>query len=266
MLIAITREVSPAIARCELTHLERVAIDFTVAHAQHRRYMQALAALGCEVHSLPAEPDLPDSVFVEDVAIVLDELAIITRPGAESRRPETVSIAQALQPYRKLYHIQAPGTVDGGDVLRIGKTIYVGLSTRSNLTAIEQMQSLTRPYGYTVQGLEVQGCLHLKSAVTQVAQDTLLINRKWVNPGAFGEMNLIEVDASEPYGANALLVDETVIYPASFPRTHKRLQERGIPTLTVDVSELAKAEGAVTCCSLVFRPASHQLGGDTDAA
>ena len=253
MLIAITREVSPAIGGCELTHLERVAIDYNIAQAQHRQYVQALAALGCEVHTLPAEPDLPDSVFVEDVAIVLDELAIITRPGADSRKPETVSIAQALQPYRKLCHIQAPGTVDGGDVLRIGKMIYIGLSSRSNAAAIEQMQSLTRPYGYTVKGVEVQGCLHLKSAVTQVAQDTLLINQNWVDGGAFGGMNLIEVDASEPYGANALLVGETVIYPTSFPRTHKRLQEHGIPTLTVDVSELAKAEGAVTCCSLIFR-------------
>ena len=257
MLIAITREVSPAIGGCELTHLERVAIDFYVAQAQHQQYMQALAALGCEVHTLPAEPDLPDSVFVEDVAIVLDELAIITRPGADSRKPETLSIAQALQPYRKLYHILAPGTVDGGDVLRIGKTIYVGLSSRSNLAAVEQMQSLTRPYGYSIKGVQVNGCLHLKSAVTQVAGNTLLINPNWVDAaafaGAFGEMNLIEVDASEPYGANALLVGETVIYPASFPRTRKRLEQRGIPILAVDVSELAKAEGAVTCCSLVFQ-------------
>jgi dimethylargininase len=257
MLIAITREVSPAIGGCELTHLERVAIDYNIAQAQHRQYTQALAALGCEVHCLPAEPDLPDSVFVEDAAIVLDELVIITRPGADSRKPETLSIAQALQPFRKLCYIQAPGTVDGGDVLRTGKTIYIGLSSRSNLAAIEQMQSFTRPYGYTVKGVTVSGCLHLKSAVTQVAEDTLLINRNWVDAaafaGAFGEMNLIEVDASEPYGANALLVGKTVIYPTSFPRTRKRLEEHGIPTLTVDVSELAKAEGAVTCCSLVFQ-------------
>src|SRR5512135_3526472 len=123
MRIAITRQVSPAIGNCELTHLERMAIDVPLAQAQHHQYEECLAALGCEVHRLPAEPDLPDSVFVEDIAIVMDELAIITRPGADSRRPEAASIARALEPYRKLVYIQAPGTVDGGDVLRVGKTL-----------------------------------------------------------------------------------------------------------------------------------------------
>jgi len=253
MLIAITREVSPAIGNCELTHLKRETIDVGVAQAQHRQYEDCLAALGCEIHRLPVEPDLPDSVFVEDCAVVLDELAIITRPGADSRQPETASIARALEPYRKLCAIQAPGTVDGGDVLRIGKTIYVGLSSRSNQSAIEQMESFSRPYGYTVKGVAVNGCLHLKSAVTQVAKDTLLVNRNWVDADAFGDMRLIEVDAAEPYGGNALLVNETVIYPTSFPRTRQRLAEHGIPLMLVDVSELAKAEGAVTCCSLVFQ-------------
>ena len=256
MLIAITREVSPAIGNCELTHLARQIIDVHVAQAQHRQYEECLAALGCQIHRLPAEPELPDSVFVEDAAIVLDELAIVTRPGADSRKPETVSIARALEPYRKLCTIQAPGTVDGGDVLRVGKTIYVGLSSRSNQAAIEQIESLSRPYGYTVKGIQVNGCLHLKSAVTQVAQDTLLINRNWVNASTFGDMRLIEVDASEPYGANALLVGVTAIYPTSFPRTRKRLEDHGISMMTVNVSELAKAEGAVTCCSLVFNVCS----------
>ena len=186
-------------------------------------------------------------------AVVLDELAIITRPGADSRRPETASIARAPEPYRKLCAIQAPGTVDGGDVLCAGKTIYVGLSSRSNLVAVEQMKSFLRPYGYAVKGVQVNGCLHLKSAVTQVAEDTLLVNRNWVDAGAFGDMDLIEVNASEPYGANALLVGGTVIYPAGYPRTRQRLEEHGIPLMVVDVSELAKAEGAVTCCSLVFQ-------------
>jgi dimethylargininase len=252
MLIAITREVSPAIGDCELTHLARQVIDVHVAQAQHRQYEECLAALGCEIHRLPAEPDLPDSVFVEDAAVVLDELAIVTRPGADARKPETVSIARALEPYRKLCTIQAPGTMDGGDVLRIGKTIFVGLSSRTNQSAIEQMESFSRPYGYTVKCVKVNDCLHLKSAVTQVAQDTLIIKLDWVDASAFGDMNLIEVDASESYGANALLVGKTVIYPTSFPRTRKQLKAHGIPVMTVDVSELAKAEGAVTCCSLVF--------------
>jgi dimethylargininase len=244
--------VSPAIAECELTHLDRQPIDVRLAQAQHHQYVGCLAALGCAVYHLPAEPGLPDSVFVEDTAIVLDELAIITRPGAESRRAETASIAQALEPLRKLEYVQAPGTVDGGDILHIGKTLFVGLSGRSNQAAIEQMQNILQPYGYTVKGVQVTGCLHLKSAVTQVARHTLLVNPNWVDVNVLGDMDLIEVDASEPYGGNALLISETVIYPASFPRTRKRLEDRGIPLMTVDVSELAKAEGAVTCCSLIL--------------
>ena len=262
MLIAITRQVSPAIGNCELTHLERKVIDVPLARAQHLQYEKGLSALGCEVHSLPAEPDLPDSVFVEDVAIVLDELAIVTRPGASSRRPEAASVARTLEPYRRLVYIEAPGTVDGGDVLRVGKTLFVGLSSRSNPSAIEQMQNVLHPHGYTVSGVSVSGCLHLKSAVTQVAEGTLLINPNWVDVRTFGDKRwgdwrLIEVDKAEPYAANALIIGESVIYPTSFPRTRAKLEAHGISVMTVDVSELAKAEGAVTCCSLIFESLKH---------
>lgn len=253
MLIAITREVSPNIGCCELTHLERQPVDVERARAQHHQYTACLAALGCQVQRLPPEPDWPDSVFVEDTAVVLDELAILTRPGARSRLPETASVARALEPYRKLYPIQAPGTLDGGDVLRIGKTIYIGLSSRSNSAAIEQVRDIVRPFGYTVKSVNVGRCLHLKSAVTQVAEDTLLIQPDWVDANAFGTMQMIKVDPSEPHAGNALLIDEMVVYPASYPRTQERLESRGLSVMTVDVSELIKAEGAVTCCSLVFR-------------
>jgi dimethylargininase len=250
--IAITRQVSQKIGQCELTHLERQAINVELARRQHRQYEEALAALGCQVHSLPAEPELPDSVFVEDTAVVLDELAIISRPGADSRKSETVSIARVLGLYRQLYTIESPGTMDGGDVLCLGKTIYAGLSSRSNQPAVEQMMVLMKPYGYMVKGVEVSGCLHLKSAVTQVAEDTLLINPEWVEVSIFKGMYIIEVDPSEPYSANALLIGNRLIYPSSYPRTRRRLEEHGLSVTTVDVSELIKAEGAVTCCSLVF--------------
>jgi dimethylargininase len=252
MWVAITREISPSFGNCELTHLERQAIDVDLARRQHHHYEECLAVLGCRVQRLPAEPDLPDSVFVEDVAIVLDELAIITRPGADSRKPETESITKALKPYRKLYQIQAPGTLDGGDVLCIGKSISVGLSSRSNRSGIEQMRSLLEPQGYTVKGVQVGGCLHLKSAVTQVAQDTLLVNPQWVDSRSIGDMKVIEVDPGEPYAANAVWMGEAVVYPTGFSRTRQRLEQEGISVMTVDVSEIAKAEGAVTCCSLVF--------------
>lgn len=252
MLIAITREVSPSIAKCELTHLAREPIDLERARAQHREYEKLLAELDCKLTQLPAEPELPDSVFVEDAAVVLDELAVITRPGAESRRSETVSVADALQPYRKLFYIKPPGTLDGGDVLRIGKTLYVGLSKRSNREGIEQLHDILLPFGYVINGVKLRDCLHLKSAVTQVAENTLLINQAWTDTAVFQGFQLIEVAPSEPFAANALRVGDTVVYPAAFPETRQRLEKQGIRIRTVDASELAKAEGGVTCCSLIF--------------
>jgi dimethylargininase len=252
-ILALTRPVSASIASCELTHLDRQPIDVGRARAQHRQYEEALAALGCYIERLPEAPDLPDAVFCEDAAVVLDELAVIARPGAISRRPEVDSVAQALGRYRRLATVQAPGTLDGGDVLCVDKTLYVGLSQRSNRVAIEQVRDLLAPLGYAVRGVPVRGCLHLKSAVTRVAKDVLLINRDWVDGSVFGEMALIDVDPSEPYAANALLIDGAVIYAAAYPRTRRRLEERGIAVHSVDVSELAKAEGAVTCCSLIVR-------------
>ncbi len=252
MLIAITREVSRSIVNCELTHLARTPIDVNRARTQHAQYESALKQLGVAVLSLPEEMALADSVFVEDTALVLDECAVILRPGAESRRPEIESIAKVLAPYRKLFHIQAPARVDGGDILRVGKQIYVGLSTRSDTNAIEQLQDFLQPYGYEVHAVMVTGCLHLKSAVTQVAENTLLINPAWVDKNNFSETKFIEIDSSEPYAANAVLIGETIIYPTSFPKTQKKLEAAGIKMVTVGADELAKAEGAVTCCSLIF--------------
>ena len=252
MLKAITREVSPSIQHCQLTHLTRKAIDVEAARLQHRQYQRCLASLGCDVHCLPVEPDLPDAVFVEDTAVVLDELAVITRPGPESRRPETASVARALEPHRELRYIESPGTIDGGDVMQIGRKLFVGLSGRSNASGIEQLRRHVLPLGYTVEGVELKDCLHLKTAVCPVARNTLLINRAWIDTGAFAAMALIDVDPSEPFGANALWVGQAVIYPLAYPATQKRMQDRGIIVETVDASELAKAEGGVTCCSLIF--------------
>ncbi len=253
MLIAITREVSPSINQCELTFHEREPIDYERACRQHQQYVAALRQLGLQVQILPAERDLPDSVFVEDTALVLDECAIITRPGADSRTPEIDSIAKVLAPHRKLFHIQSPARVDGGDILCVGKNIYVGLSTRSDRHAIQRMQDYLGPYGYEVKGVTVTGCLHLKSAVTQVREDTLLINPAWVDEANFDGVKFIEVDPSEAYAANAVMIGQSLIYPTAFAKTQKRLEAAGISMVTVDADELAKAEGAVTCCSLIFK-------------
>lgn len=256
MPIALAREISPGLARCELTHLERRPIDLEAARREHAAYLEALARLGCEPVVLPADPQLPDSVFVEDTAVVLDELAVLTRPGAPSRRPETRAIREALAPHREVLAIEAPGTLDGGDVLRIGRELFVGRSSRSDRDGMLQLAELLAPRGYSVRAVEVAGCLHLKSAACQVAPGTILINADWVDRAPFRSLELIDVDPSEPFGANALLLGGMVLYPDSFPRTRERLVERGLRVEELETSELQKAEGGVTCCSLIFERAA----------
>ena len=252
MPLAVTREVSPRFNECEITHIERMPIDVGIARAQHHGYVNALKTLGCDVLELPALADLPDSVFVEDTAFILQEAAVITRPGADSRKPETESIAQALSPHIRLLFIREPATLDGGDVLVVGKRIFIGLSTRSNNEAIEQLKDLLDEYGYSVTGVQLQDCLHLKSAVTRVDDSTLLINKNWVDMESFVGYDLIEVDPSESHAANCLLIGDSIIFPTAFTKTRAKLEERGYKILPVEVDELAKAEGAVTCCSLIL--------------
>ncbi len=251
MPVAITRKVSSRCNECEITHIRRVPIDLITAQAQHDGYTQALKYLGCQVVELPEEPDLPDSVFVEDTAFILPEVAVITRPGADSRKPETKSMVEVLSHYRPLLHIAGPVTVDGGDVLVLGKNIFIGLSTRSNLYAVQQIKNMLESYGYSAAGVALKGCLHLKSAVTRVDDRTLLINKNWVDASPFDGYDLIETDASEPYAANCLPVNGHIIYPTTFPKTQHKLEEKGYSVANVELGELAKAEGAVTCCSLI---------------
>lgn len=246
-MIAITRNVSPSIAQAELTHLERVPIDYERARDQHEQYRALLASLGCEVISLPADVAHPDCVFIEDTAVVLDDLAVITRPGAESRRGEVSVVAAALAEYRPLVHIEAPATLDGGDVLVLRDRIYVGSSSRSNDAALAQLRELT---GREVIRVDVHGALHLKTAVTQVSDDALLVNREWLDVTPFDGWALI--DAVEPFGANAVRVGNVLIYPAAFTGTRARLEAHGFDVRTVEADELAKAEGGVTCCSLLI--------------
>jgi dimethylargininase len=253
MQIAITHEVSPAIARCELTYLERVEINYDLACRQHAAYCRALGELGCLVNTLPAEPELPDSVFVEDPALVLDEIAVLTRPGAASRQPEVEGLRAALSQHRPLVQIEAPATLEGGDILRIERMLFVGQSTRSSAEAIAQLAALVAPYGYRVQGVPLTGCLHLKSAVTQAAPGVVLLNPAWVSPAVFAAYRCLEVDPAEAHAANILLLEGGTIYPAAFPRTLARLRQAGVRPHTLDVSELQKAEGAVTCCSLIIQ-------------
>ena len=251
MLTAITRKVSPNFAACQLEYLRREPIDVARAEAQHRNYEAALERLGARVVSLPAQPDLPDCVFVEDPALVLDEIAIITRMGAESRRGEAESLAAALAGFRPVVRMSAPATLEGGDVVRMGKTLYAGLSRRSNADGSRQLAAIVEPHGYRVVPVAVTGCLHLKSACCAASDDTVLANRALFDASAL-RCKMIDVPAEEPGAADVLRIGGAVLIPASFPRTARLLKESGFAVQPLDVSELQKAEAGVTCMSLVF--------------
>lgn len=260
MRIAIVRGIGADLADCELSFVDRHPIDLALARRQHQAYIEALQGLGCEVQQLPALNGFPDAVFVEDVALVLDEVAVLTRPGAASRRGEVEAMAPALAGYRDVLRIEAPATLDGGDVLRIGKDIYVGQGARSNAAAVSQLQALLRPYGYRVHGIATRDCLHLKSALTQVADDTVLINPAWLHDATpFERYRRIDIDPAEEHAANALRIGDAVVYPACFPSTRARLEAAGIRVMAIDLSELQKAEGATTCCSIVFQKGTEVM-------
>jgi dimethylargininase len=296
MLLAFTRAVPASIHRCELTHLAREPIDYARAVEQHARYEEALIRAGCRVQRLPDAPDLPDSVFVEDTAVVFDDIAVIARPGAASRRGEPPAMAEALTPYRRLVFIEPPGTLDGGDVLVTPGRVFVGISGRTNAEGARQLASHIAASGYEVITVPVTGCLHLKSAVTLLVghpfrgaapgtaeatgtakaepyasarvgdrtrihadtasgQTSLLINRDWVDARHFAGFELVDVDPAEPAAANVLRVGDYVICAEEHPQTRRRVEAHGLVTLSVPAAELAKAEGGVTCCSVIVTSA-----------
>jgi dimethylargininase len=259
MLTAITRSVSPAILNCELSFIDRKPIDLARAREQHHAYEKLLEKFGAGVISLPTEADLPDSMFVEDPAIVLDELAVILPLGTETRRREAPSLAQALSRFRKLEYVTLPGTLEGGDVLHIGRKLFVGLTKRSNTEGIRQLAAILARHNYEVIAVPVTGCLHLKSAVTYLGRNTLLANRPWFDTTTFAGYDWIDVDPAEPHAANALALGGTIIFPASFPRTRARIEARGFHVTPLDISELQKAESGLTCSSLLF--ANTSSGG-----
>lgn len=252
MLTAITRAVSPALAECELSFIKREPIDMEKARAQHHAYEKALASLGAKVTSLPPEPELPDSMFVEDPAIVLEEIAVLFPLGTETRRREAVSLAKAIAPFRKIEYVKLPGTVEGGDILRVGRRLFAGLTARTNEEGIRQLRKIVELYDYEVMAIPVTGCLHLKSAVTHLGGNFLLANRGWFDTAPFTGFEWIDVDPGEPQAGNALALNGTVLFPASFPRTSARIEAQGFSVLPLDITELQKAESGLTCSSLIF--------------
>jgi dimethylargininase len=252
---AFTRAVSPKLAECELTHLERVPVDAAAAAVQHSAYERALSGAGFEIIRLPDLPDHPDAVFVEDTALLFGGHAIILRPGAASRANETPSTAAGLAAHFQLHHLQ-DGFLDGGDVLRIGQTIYVGRSTRTDASGIAELGRIAAPLGYRVVEARLRDCLHLKTGATLAGRDSggtpvLLFNPRCVDPAQFADVEPMAVDEREPAAANCLRVGEKLIVHAGNPRTAEALTGRGFNVVEVDVSELQKAEAGVTCMSLI---------------
>jgi dimethylargininase len=252
MLTAITRRVSPCLRECELSFVPRQSIDIVKATQQHRIYEQRLTALGVRIMSLAAEPELPDAVFVEDPAVVVDEVAVMTIMGTTKRQSEVESVASALSAFRPLHFLSEPARLEGGDVMRISRTLYVGASNRTNHTGIDQLAAMLSPYGYQVRAVDVRGCLHLKTGCSYLGRDTILANRAWVDVAQIDRVHVLDVPPAEPWAANVLMIGEVVLLPESFPQTRALLANQGFDTQIIDMSELLKAEAGLTCMSIIF--------------
>jgi dimethylargininase len=252
-LIAHVRAVSPRLADCALTHIGRAPIDTALAVAQHAAYVAALAAAGLKVRWLPAMADAPDGVFVEDAALLLDGHAVMTRPGQAARAAEVAATAAALAPRFAVRHLQS-GRLDGGDVLRVGRVLYVGQSARSDAAGAASLADAVRDLGFSVVPVTVTGCLHLKTGATWLGEQEagcLLVNPAWVDTAAFTGLELLHADTREPWAANTLSAGKTILMAAGNGRTAARAAARGLAVTELDISELQKAEAGLTCMSLV---------------
>ena len=250
-MIALTREPSASLAHGERTFRAREPIDLAVAARQHEEYRRVLSECGARVTALPAIDDLPDAVFIEDVALVLDEVAILFHMGVTSRREEPARTAAEIARWREVVTLPEGSRAEGGDVVRLGRTLYVGRTGRTDDRGIAALGAVATSRGYRVVPVEVQGCLHLKSACTALDDDSLLVNPAWVDVAAF-EARTIAVDPGEPDAANTVRIGSSVLLQAGCPRTLERVVAAGFAARVVDVGELAKAEGSLTCLSLLF--------------
>jgi dimethylargininase len=257
MLTALTRAVSSRINECELTFIDRQTIDYERAVRQHHNYQQLLRTLGLDVIELPADDSCPDCCFLEDTALVLDELAIATRPGSSARRAEVAGVLPTIASHREIVTVEAPATLEAGDVLRIGRDLFIGLTSRTNQQGIDFVRKHAAPRGYKVHAVPVPGALHLKSVCTAVNDRAILAYPSRVDLESFSGFDLIEVPPEEWMAANVLLVNGTVAMHSGFHQTLALLQERKIPVRTVDISEFLKAEAGLTCMSIIFDSRDH---------
>jgi dimethylargininase len=226
--------------------------SYDLSLRQHAAYVEALRDLGLRVVVLEAAPNYPDATFVEDTAVVTPDVAVITNPGAEARRGEVDTIEPVLARYRETQRIVSPGTVDGGDVLMAGRHFLIGISDRTNRAGAEQLGRILASYGHTWAPVPVGAGLHFKSSVNWIGQDTLLVTEAYADREELEPYDKIVVDPGEAYAANALWVNDCLLVPCGYPKTRDQLERRGFRTVALDVSEMLKMDGGLTCLSLRF--------------
>jgi dimethylargininase len=254
-LVAITHRPSPNMQQYERTFVGDETIDGALVLRQHAAYQDALRACDAEVITLDVNQALPDCVFVEDTAIVLDDVAVMMSMGAKSRRAEPAGLEPVLRTYRPIERVSLPATIDGGDVVRAGRALYVGESERTNAAGIDALRRVVAPHGYSVTGIQVHGCLHLKTACSALPDGRFLVNANWIDTSSLPAGSLVQVPASEPWAGDVLVIGNRIISSDAFPETVELLAAAGFDMIPVSVSEFAKAEGGVTCLSLVFERA-----------
>lgn len=252
VLTAITHLPSRNIQDGARTFVGDEPIDFPLVLRQHAAYEDRLRACGAHVVTLNVNAGLPDSVFIEDTAVVLDEIAVMMSMGAASRRGEPAGVAPALSPYRPITWIPQAARIDGGDVVRSGRFLYVGESTRTTAQGIEHLRRLTKSHGYQVIAVPLRACLHLKTACSALPDGRFLVNAEWVDGGTLQPLSLLHVPSTEPWAADVLVVRDHILVSDAFPATIELLSTEGFDVTPTSVSEFAKAEGGVTCLSLVF--------------
>ena len=221
---------------------------------QHEEYVNILKECGVKVEVLEADDKYPDSTFVEDPAVLTKECAIMTNPGANSRKGETKDIKKAVEKYydNNIYEIESPGTLEGGDIMQVDDHFYIGISDRTNKNGARQLLAYLKNHGYTGDIVEFEGILHLKTGMSYIGNNTLLITDLFADKDIFADFNKIKVSKEEAYAANCIRINDFVIVPAGFPETKKAIEQAGFRTKTVDVSEFRKIDGGLSCLSLRF--------------
>jgi dimethylargininase len=251
-MLALTHIPSRRINDAQRTFVAREAIDYDRAVRQHADYREMLRRCGVSVRTLDVNRDLPDCVFIEDTAIVLDEIAVLASMGVESRRAELAGIEPILKEYRQVHRLEHGATLEGGDVLQVGRTLLVGISSRTNSAGVEGLETIVRRYGYQVVPVPVRQCLHLKSGCTALPDGTLLVNPAWLEMEALRSFHITGIPEEEPLAADILSIGGRVCIPAQYGRTAELIRQRGFEVETVDLSEFAKADGGITCLSILL--------------